>query len=177
MRTKTVEYSNKKSKYLSGFLILHWFFKYLFCLVRTEISGRRRVHFAGIQDNSNTLVTKSYQNSSKIDWRGVLLYVPPSIFGTFLEGTGTWFCRIPAPTSGWISEAIHRKFSSRNLLGHATCAKRLRDHPQWAAKLAHVQWAADCEAARDNSQLPTLNMPKTSKVDFFFLKGKEPLYH
>lgn len=80
MRTKTVEYSNKKSKYLSGFLILHWFFKYLFCLVRTEIPGRRRVHFAGIQENSNTLVTKSYQNSSKIDWRGVLLYVPPPFY-------------------------------------------------------------------------------------------------
>lgn len=103
MRTKTVEYSNKKSKYLSGFLILHWFFKYLFCLVRTEISGRRRVHFAGIQENSNTLVTKSYQNSSKIDWRGVLLYVcmsPPLLFlALFWRGQVTGFAgyQLPLP--------------------------------------------------------------------------------
>ncbi|CAI9585564.1 unnamed protein product, partial [Staurois parvus] len=43
-----------------------------------------------------------------------------------------------------------RKFSSlppRSLLGHMTGPRRLWDHSQSAALLAHVQWALGCEAA------------------------------
>ncbi|CAI9556912.1 unnamed protein product, partial [Staurois parvus] len=40
-----------------------------------------------------------------------------------------------------------------------TGPRRLRDHSQSAALLAHAQWAPSCEATSCHSRVPTLKMP------------------
>ncbi|CAI9616389.1 unnamed protein product, partial [Staurois parvus] len=46
-----------------------------------------------------------------------------------------------------------------HLLGHVTGPRRLPDHSQSEALLAHAQWALGCEAASYHSRVPTLQMP------------------
>lgn len=46
-----------------------------------------------------------------------------------------------------------------NLLGHIKGHRRLLDHSQSAAWLAHAQWMASFEAARSHSRNLKLNMP------------------
>ncbi|CAI9622175.1 unnamed protein product, partial [Staurois parvus] len=56
-------------------------------------------------------------------------------------------------------EAVLPPLPPCSLLGHVTGPRRLQDHSESAALLAHVQWAPGCEAASCHSQVPTLNIP------------------
>ncbi|CAI9602887.1 unnamed protein product [Staurois parvus] len=52
-----------------------------------------------------------------------------------------------------------------HLLRHVTGPRRLPDHSQSAAHLAHAQWAPGCEAATCHSRVPTLKMPGLGRED------------
>ncbi|CAI9549797.1 unnamed protein product [Staurois parvus] len=66
---------------------------------------------------------------------------------------GSWYLNLTGTRSHFRGVVL-----PPHLLGHVTGPRRLPDHSQSSALLAHAQWALDFEATSCHSHVPTLKM-------------------